>query len=68
MASRSVQITQDTFNNNPISISRCMHKLINLIHYITYISPCGSKILESTNNLSVACRVRVQDTKQHDEL
>lgn len=68
MISYSLQIMQYTFNNDPTSISKSMHKISNNFHYITYIKPGESNILDSTNDMYITCRIIIQSIRHHGHL
>ena len=63
--SHTLQITQNTFNGNPMCISKSMHKLTYLVHSIIDIQTLKSEILKSTSNLTKLCRVIKQIISHH---
>jgi len=61
----SLEVTQDALNGSLMILSRDMHKLTYLVDCIANIRYSESKILQSLNNLFIACQIRVKST-MHD--
>ncbi|KAL6285908.1 hypothetical protein ACE6H2_010298 [Prunus campanulata] len=57
MSGSAIKIAKNTFDNNPMSRGRLVHKLADVVHSKGNIRACESEILQGTNDTSVLRRI-----------
>ncbi|KAL6275231.1 hypothetical protein ACE6H2_018832 [Prunus campanulata] len=53
MSGSTIKIAKNTFDSNPMSKGRLVHKLADVVHSKGNIRACESEILQSTNDTFV---------------